>query len=254
MLKIANFLLPLSVAVGACTQLGTEGVPAERLVPNGYYCTTTPSEAYSPGYVYRIDGGGAEFLVDVLSDQAETFSFRAALGTYKANVSRGVDLDISLLDDSAVPGASATISAGTTNVSSVSFSDGKFILMNDAGFRTIAQLALDGLQPEAESTYFVVRDSIQAKGIDISLTVDNEFSLGGESEISKLLSAKPNIKLERGEGLIIKGTFAEPLNVCIRAVRIDPVQSDDRVSEGRNWSVTSIAATSAQSAAIIQSK
>lgn len=253
MLSSRLVIFPFGIAIGACTQLDSLDDPASKLVPNGYYCTTTPSEAYSPGYVYRVDQGGAEFLVDVLSDQANTFSFRAALGTYKANVSRGADLDISLLEDAPLPGASATTSASASRVSSVSFSDGRFVLMNDAGFRAIAQLALDSLQPEAGSTYFVVRDSIQAKGIDISLTADNELSLGGEAEISKLLTAKPGIKLERDEELTIKGTFAEPLNVCIRAVRIDPVQPGDQVSEGRNWSVTNVAATGRQAAAILQS-
>ncbi|PWE34084.1 hypothetical protein DDZ14_02685 [Maritimibacter sp. 55A14] len=196
-------------------------------------------------------------MVDVLSDQANTFSFRAALGKYKAEVLRRAGLTISLLDDAPIPGANAETTASASKTSSVSFSDGRFVLMNDAGFRRIAQLAIKGLQPERGSTYFVVRDSIQAKGIEISLSAENELSLGGEGGVSKLFTAEPSIKLVRDEELIISSTFDEPLNVCIRAVRIDPVRPDgqqpQQVSENRNWTVTNISATSRQAAAIFQS-
>ncbi len=247
----------LSIFVlSACTTRDDLNDVSSQLVPTGYYCSTTPSEAYSPGYVYRVDKTGAELLVDQFSQQAETFSFKAALGSYIAEVSRSAGLNFSLLElpDAATADAEAKLAA--SKVSKVAFKNGQFELMNDAGFRAVADLAGETIEPVSGSEYFLVRDSIQAKGVEIKLSAENEASLGGEAKVTDLFSAKPNVKVERKEELTVNETFDDPLNVCIRPVRLEFIEPDNTqvvsgATESPLWRVTNIGATPNQAALIL---
>lgn len=82
-----------------------------------------PSEAFSPGFVYRVDATGSELLVNDLSAKAPTFAFAAVLPNYDATLAREVSLNIYLVSGSGgLP--SAEESSSGTKTSHVAFGDG----------------------------------------------------------------------------------------------------------------------------------
>ena len=246
-----------ALAVFGCTkkELPTvSDVTSSAEFVRGYVCTAAPSEAFSPGFVYRVDENGDQLLVKLLMDQAETFKFRAALGTYTANLTRAGGLSFSL--DSQIDSVSGGVNAAatSTNSSKVAFSDGQYVLMTDDGVAKLATAATKDITPVPGSRYFVVRDVIQAKGIDISITKTDEANLGGHAQVQNIVSANPSLSFKDEQALAISGTFDAPLNVCIRAVSLQPVASSEPtvVAEGgAAWEVTTLAAPAADVARLL---
>lgn len=254
-LYFAPVVLPALLACtnGSLPSLPTLRVPAadNEAITRGFVCTTTPTEAYSPGYVFRVDRAGSQLLVNPLSDQAEVFRSKTLFGTYSATVGRGAGLKFAL--DTAVEGmsGSADVGASSTQTTNVTFTDGDLVQMTDAGVQKITEVATADLVPIAGSSYFVVRDSIQAKGFDITLSRQDEAHLGGQVGVRDLVSADPSLSFEGESGLVIRGTFPDPLNVCIRAVRMDPIAPVPGAEPapvggpagGAKWRVTTFAAS-----------
>jgi len=241
--------------------LPTVPVPGgDDAITRGFVCTTAPTQAYSPGYVFRIDEAASQLLVNPLSDQAQVFRYKTLFGTYTATVGRGAGLKFALDPAVGTIGGSGDISATSSQTTKVAFTDGELVQMTDAGVQMIADVATDNLVPVAGSTYYVVRDSIQAKGVDITLTRTDEARIGGRVALRNLVSADPSLSFAGDSGLVIKGTFPDPLNVCIRAVRIDPPEALPDTAEpapvggavaGVAWRVTTFAAPPAVIAGLL---
>lgn len=229
-----------AVAVSGCTTEPNIGTATKSVVPTGFVCSATPSEAFSPGFVYRVDAAGSELLVNDLSAKAPIFAFAAVLPNYDAKLTRGASLNISLASGSGGP-TSAEASASGTKTSHVAFGDGQFVLMQDAGIDALTKEVLADLTPKAGSRYYVVRDTIRAKRIDIKISGQDETKLGGQATIAKLVGLNPSVQFSRDETLTLSADFPSPLNVCIRAVEIVPQTSSDgtaTVIEGGSWLIT----------------
>lgn len=192
-------------------------------ITRGFVCTTTPTAAYSPGYVFRRDESGSQLLVDMLSDQAKVYRAKTLFGTYTANLARSAGLKFTL--DTAIEDISASgdLGASSGQTTKVSFTDGELVQMTDRGVNEIIRTATADLVPVSGSTYFVVRDSIQAKAFDITLTRNDQAHLGGQVGVRNIVNADPSLSFQGDSGLVINGTFPEPLNVCLRAVRMEPL-------------------------------
>lgn len=217
----AILIVPLAMA--GCGISSFPDAPPPGFVPSGYVCSLSPSAAYAPGYLYRVDGSGAELLVRDLRQQARTSTYQAALGTYDATVTRGGGLNFQLLRPISSVGGGADLSGSRTQTTKVSFADGQYSLMTDDDAAAIVEAAGGEFVPRSDSRYFIVRDAIQARGVEIKLTTGDEAKLGGEASVSELATSKPNFSLTRDENLTVSGTFEEPLNVCIRAMAVEPV-------------------------------
>lgn len=229
-----------AAAVSGCSTEPSIANDTKSVVPTGFICSPTPSEAFSPGFVYRVDATGSELLVNDLSAKAPTFAFAAVLPSYDATLARGASLNISLLSGSGgLPSAEASSSG--TKTSHVAFGDGQFVLMQDAGIDALTKVILADLTPKAGSRYYVVRDTIRAKRIDIKISGKDETKLGGQATIAKLVGISPSVQFSREETLILSADFPSPLNVCIRAVEIVPQTASDgttTVTEGGSWRIT----------------
>lgn len=208
-----GILLVSIIALASCQSIGTN-VPAA--VPKGFLCSTSPSEAYSPGFVYRVDEAGISSMVVDLSAKAKTSVFNAALASYDASVVTGGGLSFALAEST----VSGSASASSSRTSRAFFSQGNFALMADADEEALIAEIRSRITPRADNRYFLVRDAIQAKGIEISLSSSDEAKLGGEARIRSLLSAKPSIDITRSQSLSVSGTFDPALNVCVRAVEL----------------------------------
>lgn len=225
-------------------------VPGGDDITRGFVCTTAPTAAFSPGYVFRVNEAGSRLLVNPLEDQAQVFRYLTLFGTYSATLGRGAGLKFTI--DDAVVSGTGDIGGSSGQTTKVTFTDGELVQMTDAGVKLIADAAMADLDPVAGSTYFVVRDSIQAKGVDITLSRTDEAHLGGHAGLRNLVSADPSLSFSGDSDLVIKGAFAKPLNVCIRAVRIDPPEPGPVNAEpapvsgsgplAARWNVTRIAA------------
>lgn len=209
-------------------QFGDEK-PSMPLVSDGYRCTTTPSTAYSPGYVFRIDSSGSSFLVQDAREQAETVVYAAALGSYDASLSSSGSLDFSILG--ADSPFKANVGTSSTATSKVTFRNGQFVVMSDASEAALKAKVIGSITPRSGSQYFIVRDSIQANGIEININSQDQMKLGGEAEVSGLISAKPGFELSKVNGLKVSGDFETPLNVCVRAVSLD-LEGSDTLTDG----------------------
>lgn len=113
--------------------------------------------------------------------------------------------------------------------------------MQDAGIDALTKEVLADLTPKAGSRYYVVRDTIRAKRIDIEISGKDEAKLGGQATIAKLVGVSPSVQFSRDETLTLSADFPSPLNVCIRAVEIVPRTANDgttTVTEGGNWQIT----------------
>ena len=138
-----------------------------KVVPKGFTCSVAPSEAYSPGYVYRVDSSGAELLVSDLSTEVPTFSYGVVLPSYDASLSRDAGLKFSLLGGSGTNEAS--LGATGSSSSRVSFQDGRLVLMTDTATDALLTRLSSELTPKTGSRYYVVRDAIRASGIDLRI-------------------------------------------------------------------------------------
>lgn len=195
-------------------------------VPIGYTCSASPSTAYSPGYVFRIDPSGASLLVMDAREQAQTNVYPAAIGSYNATLTSGAGLTFSLSQASG--SAKADANRNSSETTNVSFDNGQYVLMNDRNEATLIATIIDEIEPRSGSRYFMVRDAIQATGVDITLSSDDELKLGGEASVLKIVTAKPNLSVTRQETLKVSGDFSSPLNVCVRAVEITLTRADDQ--------------------------
>jgi len=216
------------------------GLPGDHVVPAGFVCTATPSEAYGPGYVFRVDQTGAELLVSDLGAIAQTHVFAAALPVYDATVSRSVGLSFDLkIPNPAISNAEASAAAATT--SHASFGQGRFVLMTDAGVASLLSEINGQVFPKPGSRYFVVRDTVQAKTVDLRFSRSDELRLGGQVTIASLLSGSPSLSLKRDSQLVLSASFDTPLNVCVRAVELIPGPDGSEfstVSESGIWTVS----------------
>lgn len=208
-----RMLLVSIVALASCQPFDTN-VPAA--VPKGFLCSTSPSEAYSPGFVYRVDEAGISSMVVDLTAEARTSIFKAALASYEASAVTGGELSFALVESPV--GGSA--SASSSRTSKAVFSQGNFVFMSDFDEEALIASIRSRITPRAGSRYFMVRDAIQAKGIEISLSSSDEAKLGGEARIRSLLSAKPSVSITRSQTLSISDNFDPALNVCVRAVEL----------------------------------
>ena len=242
-----------AATVAGCSTEPNIGNATKSVVPAGFICSATPSEAFSPGFVYRVDATGSELLVNDLSARAPIFAFAAVLPNYDATLTRGASLNISLVSGSGgLPSAEASSSG--TRTSHVAFGDGQFVLMQDAGIDALTKEVLADLMPKAGSRYYVVRDTIRAKRIDIKISGQDETKLGGQATIAKLVGVNPSVQFSRDETLTLSADFPSPLNVCIRAVEIVPQTSSDgtkTVTEGGNWLITNRIADSTVAARLL---
>lgn len=234
----------------------SQGIP---FVPRGFSCVLLPSQAYSPGYVYRVDADGSEWLSEDFAARTKPNRYAAATGEYVADISSGADLTINLLQPIGAV-ASAGISASSINgsKSTVGFDSASLLLLSDSQAAEILKFATDNLRPVDGSRYFVVRDAIQARGININLSASDESKLGGEASVAKIVSIKPGVTMKREKSLTIKGTYSENLNVCIRPVLLEfitlPVPgSEVPVSAGQtfSWTITDEIATLNETTKII---
>lgn len=244
--------LAASVLLGCDDTLSPADV-GRNVVPSGFFCTATPSQAYGPGYVYRLDGSGSELLVADLGNSATTFVYGVVLPTYDATVDRSAGLEISLLaPGTAAPSGAA--SAASSSTSRVAFTDGRYVLMNDAGVDGLVARINAEIVPKTGSRYFLVRDTIQARSMDLRISRQDEARLGGEASIAGMFRATPGVRLNRQETLSLVATFATSMNVCIRAVEIAPppdARDQPPVSEGATWQVTNRSASRADIARIL---
>lgn len=236
-------------------------VQSARLIPGGFTCLTSPSTAYAPGFVYRIDSNGVENLSEDLSLIASPVRYPAALGSYEANLSGGAGLVASFVPPPGSFGSiDASASAATSRSSRVSFSSGAFLLMSDSQETELLDYINANLKFVAGNEYFVVRDTVQAEGIEIEVSAEDEAKLGGALEIQSLISAKPDFNVERFERLVVKGNFAEPLNVCIKSVQIRPVEEATSsggpvaVSDASIWIFADRAAGPAEAESVLRAQ
>lgn len=200
--------------------------PEAPFVPRGFGCRLLPSQAYSPGFIFRVDESGAEWLTEDLSLETNPKRYAAATGEYVASVKSGLDIQVALTNPLGTinsVGVLATASSGTNTT--IAFSDASLLLLTDQQTQTLLSYATQKISPSSGSRYYVVRDALQAKGIDIKLSSADESKLGGEAKIAAVVSTKPGFSLVRGQSLTIKGTYPDPLNVCIRPVLMEFVDS-----------------------------
>ena len=213
-------------------------VPSNQIVPAGFVCDLSPSEAYSPGYVYRLDKAGARWLTEDFSPSTKPRQYSAIFGSYNAEVTYKAGIVANLLS----PVGSVEAGVGSSRVSKVTFSNAAFLMLTDVQEEELLSTADRVIKPRTGSRYFVVRDAIRARGIDIELSASNEARLGGEATIANAVKLTPNLSLVRSKSLTIKGEFSSPLNVCIRAVELVPseVAADEGVSAAprRLWAVS----------------
>lgn len=187
-------------------------------VPAGYTCSVSPSTAYAPGYVFRINESGASFLVMDARNRAETAEYSAALGSYNATLTSASSLSFAL-----APGgtsAEGNTSQSRSNTTKMSFKNGSFVLMDDQNETALLSIISGEIDRRPNNQYFMVRDAIQANGVQIILNSTDERTLGGETSVAELVSGKTNFTVTKVENLEINGDFEVPLNVCVRAVEI----------------------------------
>lgn len=208
-----GILLASVIALASCQSIDTN---ISAAVPKGFLCSASPSEAYSPGFVYRVDNAGISSMVMDLSAEAKTSLFKAALASYEASAVTGGDLSVAL-SESPVNG-SASVSSSRT--SKTVFSEGNFAFMSDSDEEALIDEIRSRVTPRADNRYFLVRDAIQAKGIEISLSSSDEAKLGGEAKIRSLLSVRPSVSITRTQSLVVSDNFDPALNVCVRAIEL----------------------------------
>jgi hypothetical protein len=213
-----------------------------KVVPSDFFCSATPSEAYGPGFVYRVDQLGSEFLVVDLSSFAKTFKYSAVSPVYEASFSRSGGMIFNLLGTPST--ASADVNSVNSGTSRVAFSSGSYVLMSDETFDALlAQIEMQ-VTPKIGSRYFVVRDTIQASGIDIVISREDKTKIGGEAKVAKIIGATPSVDIQQKESLSLVKEFQGNLNVCKRPVEIQPSGkvssggSIEPVSEEIGWRVS----------------
>ena len=211
-----SLLLLGAVVISSCARVPF--ADDRTFVPPGFLCTTSPSTAYGPGYIFRIDESGSAFLVTDARDRAVVSNYQAALGTYKASLATGGGLSFALSSIGAPKSGEA--GASSTQSTTMAFRDGRFAFMGDADESQFIQETRGQISVRPGSRYFFVRDAVQARGIEIRISSEDEEKLGGEAAIENLISLKPNFSAEREENLEVVGEFETPLNVCVRAVEI----------------------------------
>jgi len=241
-MRLPMIMLATTVVISGCDSgIPTNGtIDSIPFVPTGFKCRLSPSGAYSPGYLYREDENGVEWLTEDFSPTTSPRRYLAALGTYKATINREANIVANLIEPlgplSGAPAPSLTSDRGST----ITFNDGALLLLSDAQEQELLRTAETAITPRPGSRYFVVRDAIETRSVEIHLTSTDEARLGGQVGIANLISLSPTLSLTRGETVTVKGDFENPMNVCMRAVELVSVASDPGPggSAGGGWVIS----------------
>lgn len=221
-------------------------------VTRGFVCTTAPTTAFGPGYVYRQDPAGSLFYVSLLTDQVRVDRFPTELGTRTAARVRGGGLKFQLGPQISGVTGGVDASASASRNTLVTFIGSDLVQMTDAEATNMVSLANAGLTPVSDNSYFVVRDVIQARGMEIKLSSADKASLDADVGVGQIGTVAPNFTVDDSSGLDLKGVFDPPRNVCMRAVSFVPVSGgQDVVSGGTRWELTEEFAPAADIAAVI---
>lgn len=216
----SRVLVYAALALSACGNNGsTLSAPRSAFLPNGYLCSSTPSTAFSPGFIYRLDSAGGRLLVADLSNEAVTYNYRAALGTYDASLTSSSGLEFALSPTASIA-VGANVSTGSSSKSKLTFRNGRFALMTDSDEEKLIESLSGRVSTRPGSRYFLVRDAIQATGIDIQLSNGDEATLGGEIGVQRVVTLTPNARFQRTDSANVSADFEEALNVCVRAVEV----------------------------------
>ena len=216
-----NLLLVASVTIlaGCSTSKSSTITDAQAGEEKGWHCYQSPNSLDVPGQVFRVNDSGVKFREANYSQNIETESGLVVDSVFVQ--SREIEAKV-LANLIAVPSDKKPSIFGNlnnkrnvkieikdrkinaTNLQDIVYIKGKFLsLLNNGGY-------------EEDSKYYVIRESISAKNINISFDKGFVANAGGEAELKKVVDTNASLKFESGESYKVEQNLNEFATVCIK--------------------------------------
>ncbi len=213
----------VSILVGCSHPVPLAPRFSKTFIPQGYVCTSAPTAAYSPGYIFRRDMDGIEHLARDMSEEVKPLlkDYETVFGEYRTNAVFSVDANATLL---AALGEFAETKVGaefnSEQTTYISFSKSAvWVQMDDTVWNSLKEF-ISKLPREKNSRYFIVRDSILSRNIKFNFSDEDKVQLFGNVSIDELLKINPSFGYRAGGSYTLEVTASEPLNVCIKTVQV----------------------------------
>jgi hypothetical protein len=198
-------------------------VDAEILVGRGYRFYPTPRTYDSAGQVYRVDSDRHIWPVGRITIQPETG--QEFLGSLRVRERWSLSALLTCLgvNADALP-ASLNLAAGGVSGSVFEGTHGTTLRYSD--YQQPARAAKDVIRRaggyNAADTYYIIRESIACTNVAYSIGRGVHLSADATLTISEALKASGGGLLQRGNSLVVIGTFPMPMNLLYKAERLSP--------------------------------
>ena len=204
-------------AFGAISVTDTDDLGA--VLGPGVQCLLTPTSAYKPGTIFRINGQHVSYFVNrAIAERIPTHPERAEVGTIagRSEVSAGV---VGWLLRAGTP-VNAKVSGGTRHTINVEFHDISWEVTDDSQIDQVVDWFSAYKHKYDDSEYFVVREAWLVGSMRMRLTDDVAGDVGFGASLAKLLRLNTWLKYNPSAQYNLSGVYPIPLRVCIKPERL----------------------------------
>ena len=207
-----------ALVIAGCVSNGDTISPIEKVLGPGWTCHAAPDQYKAAGVVLQKNTDGVMQFDSEFRDQSIVGAVAIGNKKYSANTTAGGVLKLlKAVDVLADADASANITGNTTI--NVSYGGTNKHLLPGANARQIARdLDAEGLLDELE--FYLIRESISAKEINIIMKGDLVVDLAGKINIDNIVNANPKFSRDRNDDYVLNESFDSGLGVCTLVSRI----------------------------------
>lgn len=210
------FITLTILIITACTPTPvTRIAPLESTLGTGWQCFAVPESYKKAGYVIEITESGQVFTDSNYTHFSEDGPI--AIGTSSRTINMNANVIFSLLKKFEIidGGASATASLDNNKNVEVLLTSPRKQIVFGLNASEISDSLIEGRELSLSSSYYLIRESITAAGIDYTFSSNLTNTLDLQAAFQSAADAKTDFSRVSDSSYKLKETFEEPLGVCI---------------------------------------
>lgn len=212
---IAAATIMSSLTLPACNRTVINNQDANEfstLVGPGESCFLATSTLRKPGTIYRLNNSGTLFYVHDMSQTVSTSIGEETYGSLHRQSNSSLAGNLGLI------GVGASLSGDWNSVNEWSFQlvGAEREILTDVAAKPIEDWFAAYEDYRQNDSYFLIREVLRSKSIDIQIDKKRIAGLGGEAKIQSVVDAKANWKYQRDAEYQLQSTFEQPQSVCMK--------------------------------------
>lgn len=225
--NLRRYLMRVKLLAGLVTATFMSGCGTNVPVPpptpprvEGFQCLPIPSVWMEPGSIFSVDRDGTTYRIGKVEGIKESGPRPAGFPVFKATSEFNMGLLLNTLAKvKAATGWDASLGASAHSVVTIENSYEKPNLSITEGQPEEVAIAWfsEKYRIETGVRYFLVREAISANNATYVVSRDALNKVNAEASVKEMVKAKLDpYSNASNSGYVLKDTFPEPLNVCIK--------------------------------------